>query len=227
MADDESQDGYCGADPASARKILDASSMAGSWYCEPCAVEVRERRCPHCGKLKGDRHCATASSGEVRDIEDGAEIIFLDGDGEQHRIVYDICEDRPGVGSGWFLHDEDSFAALKSSLPVATSNAEPADHGTDESRLTPHGADPETVGDDRESMGSGPAKGIVTGGSDPAISFVAVQPVAWRWRIKDSEGYACEWVFSGEPPNITKEVLHDCDPLYAASDVAAQPVGEK
>lgn len=28
---------------------------AESWYCERCAVEVYERRCPHCGKLKGDR----------------------------------------------------------------------------------------------------------------------------------------------------------------------------
>lgn len=28
--------------------------MAPSWYCEPCAVEVYERRCPHCGKLERD-----------------------------------------------------------------------------------------------------------------------------------------------------------------------------
>lgn len=26
-----------------------------SWYCEPCAVAVYERRCPHCGKLKDDK----------------------------------------------------------------------------------------------------------------------------------------------------------------------------
>lgn len=26
-----------------------------SWYCEPCAVEVYERRCPHCGG--GDARC--------------------------------------------------------------------------------------------------------------------------------------------------------------------------
>jgi rubrerythrin len=25
-----------------------------SWWCEPCSVEVYDRRCPHCGKLKGD-----------------------------------------------------------------------------------------------------------------------------------------------------------------------------
>lgn len=23
-----------------------------SWYCHKCAVEVYERRCPHCGKLE-------------------------------------------------------------------------------------------------------------------------------------------------------------------------------
>lgn len=27
-----------------------------SWYCEPCAVEVYERRCPHCGKLQNEKH---------------------------------------------------------------------------------------------------------------------------------------------------------------------------
>lgn len=26
-----------------------------SWWCEPCSVEVYHRRCPHCGKLKGDK----------------------------------------------------------------------------------------------------------------------------------------------------------------------------
>lgn len=26
-----------------------------SWYCEPCAVAVYERRCPHCGKLECDK----------------------------------------------------------------------------------------------------------------------------------------------------------------------------
>jgi len=25
-----------------------------SWYCDQCHVEVYERRCPHCGKLKRD-----------------------------------------------------------------------------------------------------------------------------------------------------------------------------
>lgn len=49
----------------------------------------------------------------------------------------------------------------------AILNAAPANHGTDESRLTLYGADPEIVGDDRESMGSEPAMGIVTGGPDP------------------------------------------------------------
>lgn len=42
--------------------------------------------------------------------EDGAEIVFLDGDGNQHRIVYDISEDRHPLGSGWFLHDDNSLA---------------------------------------------------------------------------------------------------------------------
>lgn len=42
--------------------------------------------------------------------EDGAEIVFLDGDGNQHRIVYDISEDRHPLGSGWFLHDDGSPA---------------------------------------------------------------------------------------------------------------------
>jgi len=23
-----------------------------SWFCDPCKVEVYERRCPHCGKLE-------------------------------------------------------------------------------------------------------------------------------------------------------------------------------
>src|ERR1700728_1316484 len=35
--------------------------------------------------------------------EDGTEIIFLDTNGDQHKIVYDIREDRHGLGSGWFL----------------------------------------------------------------------------------------------------------------------------
>jgi rubrerythrin len=26
-----------------------------SWYCDPCAVEVYERRCPHCGKTKREK----------------------------------------------------------------------------------------------------------------------------------------------------------------------------
>lgn len=26
-----------------------------SWYCEPCAVEVYARACPHCGKTKRQR----------------------------------------------------------------------------------------------------------------------------------------------------------------------------
>jgi predicted RNA-binding protein with PUA domain len=26
-----------------------------SWYCEPCAVEVYDRRCPHCGKTERER----------------------------------------------------------------------------------------------------------------------------------------------------------------------------
>jgi len=26
-----------------------------SWWCEPCAVEVHDRRCVHCGKLKSER----------------------------------------------------------------------------------------------------------------------------------------------------------------------------
>jgi hypothetical protein len=26
-----------------------------SWYCEACAVEVYDRRCPHCGKLKSEK----------------------------------------------------------------------------------------------------------------------------------------------------------------------------
>lgn len=30
-----------------------------SWYCAPCAVEVRERRCPHCGKLEQERAIVT------------------------------------------------------------------------------------------------------------------------------------------------------------------------
>lgn len=32
-----------------------ASTHPRSWYCEPCAVEVYERRCPHCGKLEKDK----------------------------------------------------------------------------------------------------------------------------------------------------------------------------
>ena len=27
-------------------------SATPSWYCEPCAVEVYERTCPHCGKTE-------------------------------------------------------------------------------------------------------------------------------------------------------------------------------
>lgn len=26
-----------------------------SWYCDQCAVEVYERRCPHCGKTRRER----------------------------------------------------------------------------------------------------------------------------------------------------------------------------
>lgn len=26
-----------------------------SWFCDPCKVEVYERRCPHCGKLERDK----------------------------------------------------------------------------------------------------------------------------------------------------------------------------
>lgn len=61
--------------------------------------------------------------------------------------------------------------AILGYLAALSQNAEPANHGTDESRLTLYGADPATVGDDRESMGSGPVKGIVTGGSDPTPSL--------------------------------------------------------
>lgn len=26
-----------------------------SWYCDPCSVEVYDRRCPHCGKTKREK----------------------------------------------------------------------------------------------------------------------------------------------------------------------------
>ena len=32
-----------------------ASVKGQSWYCVPCAVEVYDRRCPHCGKLERDK----------------------------------------------------------------------------------------------------------------------------------------------------------------------------
>jgi hypothetical protein len=41
-------------------------------------------------------------------------------------------------------------------------------------------------------------------------------PVAWRWRIKNSEGLTSGWELSKERPIITGDVLHDCEPLYAA-----------
>lgn len=52
---------------------------------------------------------ARASAQAPSETEDGAEIVFLDHSGEQHRIVYDIREDHPGLGSGWFLHEDDAF----------------------------------------------------------------------------------------------------------------------
>gem|GEM_PF-6690130 len=30
------------------------TSDTRSWYCHKCAVEVYDRRCPHCGKLEDD-----------------------------------------------------------------------------------------------------------------------------------------------------------------------------
>jgi rubrerythrin len=36
-----------------ARKLRD--EKPGSWYCEPCAVAVYDRRCPRCGKLERDK----------------------------------------------------------------------------------------------------------------------------------------------------------------------------
>lgn len=30
----------------------DPDALASSWFCEPCKVEVYDRRCRHCGKLE-------------------------------------------------------------------------------------------------------------------------------------------------------------------------------
>lgn len=35
--------------------VEDCWRFGTSWYCEQCAVEVYERRCPHCGKLEKDK----------------------------------------------------------------------------------------------------------------------------------------------------------------------------
>lgn len=34
---------------------VDKIPVRRSWYCDQCAVEVYDRRCQHCGKLKGDK----------------------------------------------------------------------------------------------------------------------------------------------------------------------------
>lgn len=36
-------------------KLPKATRALRSWYCEPCAVEVYQLRCPHCGKSKRER----------------------------------------------------------------------------------------------------------------------------------------------------------------------------
>lgn len=37
------------------RKVpMTLAEVGTNWYCDPCAVVVRERRCPHCGKLEQD-----------------------------------------------------------------------------------------------------------------------------------------------------------------------------
>lgn len=30
-------------------------TTARSWFCDPCKVEVYERRCPHCGKTEREK----------------------------------------------------------------------------------------------------------------------------------------------------------------------------
>lgn len=35
-------------------RVIKATPLR-SWYCEPCAVEVYDRACPHCGKTKRQR----------------------------------------------------------------------------------------------------------------------------------------------------------------------------
>lgn len=44
------------------------------------------------------------------------------------------------------------------------------------------------------------------------------EPVAWRWRIKDAHGNVSAWsiMADGGKPNITADVLHDCEPLYCS-----------
>lgn len=36
-------------------ELPDPDEKASSWFCDPCKVEVYERRCPHCGKLERER----------------------------------------------------------------------------------------------------------------------------------------------------------------------------
>jgi hypothetical protein len=35
--------------------LPDPDAGASSWFCEPCKVEVYDRRCRHCGKLERDQ----------------------------------------------------------------------------------------------------------------------------------------------------------------------------
>ena len=44
-------------DTAALVKVLASGvDVREAWYCEPCAVAVYDRRCPHCGKLERDKH---------------------------------------------------------------------------------------------------------------------------------------------------------------------------
>jgi ATP sulfurylase len=35
-------------------RVIKTMPLGESWYCDKCQVEVRRRRCPHCGKSEAE-----------------------------------------------------------------------------------------------------------------------------------------------------------------------------
>lgn len=47
--------GRCGYVVTDAGRAALKKANTRSWFCDPCKVEVYERRCPHCGKLEHEK----------------------------------------------------------------------------------------------------------------------------------------------------------------------------